>query len=188
MPKVSFNESDSKFGWIVSLAFWLVLFCAVGVYASVALSPKLLTYLNLHNEYYVNQVRLVRIEKQVENLGRVVVALETDPNFSAELARIDFDAERPGDERIPVDPELSLDGRLANATLSVPATSLPWYGSLLKVVANNNRFRTTLLFTSAMLTILAFTFLQESQTRQLQAGIHGIHHGFRILFNRYRVS
>ena len=141
MAKVPLNESDSKFGWIVSLAFWLVLFGAVGIYASVSLSPKLLTYLELHNEYYVNQVRLVRIEKQVDNLSRVVVALENDPNFAAELARIDFDAERPGDERIPVDAELSLDGRPANASLAVPAASLPWYGPLLEVLANSHRFR-----------------------------------------------
>lgn len=186
MPKIPINESDSKFGWMVSLAFWLVLFSAVGIYAAVALSPKLLTHLKLQNEHYVNQIRLVRIEQQVENLDRVIVALETDPNFAAELARIDFDAERPGDERIPVDAELSLDGRPANATLDVPVASLPWYGSLLEVVANSNRFRALLLLTSATLTILAFTFLQESQTRQLQTGATNVRHAFGMLLDRYR--
>src|SRR5262245_43263996 len=130
------------------------------MYAAVALSPEPLAWTTLREEHYANQVRLVELEKQVKYLGRVVDALEDDPEFAAQLARVDFDAARPGDERITVDPSLSLDAR----DESRPRTSVdrtPWYVPFLRQFSDRPELRRALLTIAAVLSIFSFAFLQE---------------------------
>ena len=79
------------------------LLLAAAVYAVVSLSPKLLALVLIKNEYDSNQARLVELEKQVERMGEIANALENDPAFNAAMARADFERERPGEQRIPVD-------------------------------------------------------------------------------------
>jgi hypothetical protein len=159
-------------GWFVSLLFWLCLFLAGAMYAAVALSPKLLAWASLRDEHYGNQVRLVELEKQVKYLGRVVDALEDDPEFAAQLARVDFDASRPGDERITVDPSLSLDARdESRPRATVDRTA--WYLPLLRQFADRPEFRRALLTIAAALSIFSFAFLQEAPSEGTQAPVPG---------------
>jgi hypothetical protein len=116
MSDTTRQTDEPRHGWILSLAFWLCLLLAGGLYAAVALSPKILAHLHLKQKFYENQIRLVTLERQVQYLGKVVVALENEPDFAAELLRVDFDASRPGDERIAVDRSLSLGAPTADAS------------------------------------------------------------------------
>src|SRR5262245_13427599 len=100
--------TSSTLGWLASLLFWGCLLVAVSLYGVVVLSPKVIAFLELDQEYRVNQARLVRMERQVEYFDKVAGALEKDPAFAAELARIEFDAAKPGETRIAVDKGLSL--------------------------------------------------------------------------------
>ncbi len=163
----------------------MFLLCAAGLYASVALAPKLLMYLTLKNQYYGTQVRLVSLEQEVSDLHKVVEALENEPDFAAQLARVDFDAARPGDERISVDSNLTLDSRMNDASVAIPVSTLPWYGPFLKVLAQNGKLRTLIMVLSAGLIIVAFTFVHESQADQLRTSAGTVRGGFGWLANRY---
>lgn len=152
---------ESGEGWGISLLFWVCLLVAAGLFAAVALAPRLLTYLELRAEYESNQQQLVSLEQQVDSLRRVVAAFENEPEFTAELARIDFDASRPGDERIAVDRRLSLDAGPRPARPVKSSASFDWPRRPLSVIAHETIVRRTALVFAALLTIVAFTFFQE---------------------------
>jgi len=148
-------------GWTTSFLFWICLFTSTLCYASVALSPPILRHLNLQREHDRNQLKLVELEQQVEYLEQVGTALEEDPEFAAELVRIDFDAARPGYESIPVDRSLSIDGNVRSARVPTYTDSPPWYSPLVEILAGHQHVRLILLVVAGTLTVTAFTFLHE---------------------------
>lgn len=157
------EQPDAHASWTISLAFWLALLAAIGVYSLVALSPKLLTYIQLRQDYHAKQVRLVGLEHEVEDLNQVVASLASDPEFVRKLATVEFGARRPGEERIPVDEHLQLSIRDNDPVFEMPSDSLPWYGSLVSPFATNQRLRGAMLLTAAMILVGAFVFLQPSR-------------------------
>ena len=181
------EAGEPERAWLVSLSFWLCLLTAAGMYASVSLAPKFLTYLTLRHQHATNRVELVRLQRQVHYLSKVGEALENEPDFAAELARIDFDAARPGDERIPVDRTLSLDAR-AEPDQELPAVTLPWYTPLVELLAGHRRLRTVTLVAAALLTLFAFTFLHDSQARQIHTTTETLRSSLRCFARRYRKS
>lgn len=163
------HERESGSSWIVSLAFWGALATAAGAYAAVALSPKLLVHAELASRHRENQLRLVRMERRARYLDRVVEALREDPEFAAELARLDFAAAGADDERLPVEAELMLDGRLSAPGESVASEpSLPAYAEAIRPLAERPRLRAGLLAGAAALVLFAFTFLHERDASRLQ--------------------
>ncbi len=155
------TTDPAKQSVIASLAFWFCLLVAAGLFAIVVLSPKLLTYIELKNEFYANQVRLVALEEQVGYLEKVSDALRNDPEFAKELARVEFGAARPGDERIQVDPSLSLDGSSEEAQQPMPAQPILWPTGPLELLVHHPKIRIGALAAAAVITLLAFTFLPE---------------------------
>jgi hypothetical protein len=101
------HATEASFRPFAALAFWCSLFLAAGLFAVLALAPKVRTYHGLAREYDRLHRRLVSTERRTESLTKVADALEHDPQFAAELSRVDFDAPN-GEERIPVGPQLSL--------------------------------------------------------------------------------
>ncbi len=156
------NDADTldSGSWVVSLAFWLVLFTAAAVYAAVALAPRLLAYTALEQHYVENQIRLVELERRNDHLTRVADALEGDPDFATQLLRIDFDAARPGEERIAVDPRFHLAVQGEAAAVAPP--SLPWYTPLAEVLARDAGLRRRLLVAAAVAVVLAFAVLHDA--------------------------
>jgi cell division protein FtsB len=175
------SSTPVESGWFVSLLFWLALLLAALLYGAVALSPKYMAWLETRREYHDGQVRLVALERQVGYLERVVSALESDPQFAAELARVDFDACRPGEEQIPVDARLSLDG-LVKETHAVRAARLPWYTPLVAQAAENEPLRRNLLIAAASMVLFAFTFLHESRDPQIRSTARRVQQGTRSMF------
>lgn len=154
------DPSESHASWTISLAFWLALLAAIGAYALVALSPKLLSYIQLRHDYHSTQMRLVSLEHEVDDLHQVVDSLARDPDFVRKLASVEFGARRAGEERIPVDEYLQLSIRDNDPVFEMPADSLPWYGSMISPFAVNSRLRGTMLLASALTLVFAFMFLQ----------------------------
>jgi cell division protein FtsB len=178
------DDSSIEFG--VSLSFWLALLTAAGLFAAVSLAPKLAAYLDVRDEHRAGQLRLLALERQQAELERVIDALKHDPQFAAELARLQFDAVRPGEEILPVDPSLSLnpnaissglpgisadeDGRLSlrercfrgakgdNARIAGPGQSSAWRTSN-RLLATSQWLRQTLLICAAALVLFAFGWL-----------------------------
>jgi hypothetical protein len=182
------TTDDSQSSAVISVVFWCSLVVAVGLFSLVAFAPKWLAHVELWNRRQANQVRLVTLERQVHDLGKVVHSLETDAEFAAQLARIDFDASRPGDERIAVSADHALDARTAPMAFARPAVSLPWYAPLLRLFAFNRTIRYGMLAIAAAIAILAFTFLHESQTAPLTRAVGTSQSLLTRVVERYRRS
>lgn len=181
-------EPELRHGWIVSLLFWLTLLAAAILYSLVALSPPMETGIELHRQEKRNQFQLVYLERQVRYLGQVVEALHNDPEFARELARVEFDAGSPGYERLPVDPHLSLDARPARQQLPPDLDEQPWYIPILIAFGQRGAARQNALFVSVGLILFAFTFLHESQARQLWNTVCRVRGGIGTFFSRYKVD
>jgi cell division protein FtsB len=169
-------------GLAISLAFWMALLIAALLFATVNLSPRLTTLLKLRDEHYANQMRLVALEKQARQLERVVEALEHDPVFAAEMARLEFDALRPGEEVISVDRKLALDARHATKFEADRPAARAWYLPAVEMVATSQDLRNTLLLTAAVLVVVSFTWLQDSTAGQIEAGGRAL----QSVWDRYR--
>ena len=151
---------------LLSLAFWVMLAVAGACFAATLLAPKLASLLELEHEFQAGQLRLNRLEQQTLQLEQLVKALKDDPQFAAELARLEFDAIRPGEEILAVSGPLVMNPRLvAEHALNGPATDAsgydPWFAPTVRQLAGSPSWRNALLATAATLTLLAFTFLQE---------------------------
>ena len=174
--------------WVVSVLFWGTMLAAGALYAAVALSPKLVFYLKLRDEHYQTQVKLVTLEHRVLYLKKVMHALENDPEFAAEHARVELDAERPGDERIAVDQSLHFTPDAEFDPSVFKKSILPWYADLLEVFAADQPKRRGLLIAAALMSLFAFTFFQESQTSQILACVRAVKTGWLRATARYRAS
>jgi len=187
LTKENQNE-ESRFGWIISLTFWIFLFIAASLFAAVVLAPRYLSYLNLRNEFLTTQVQLVSLENQVEYLRQIAHSLEHDPEFRSEVARVDFDAVRPGEERIAIAPELALDVPQWNPNQKIPIASHFWYEPMLRVLSENQKVRSSILLSAAAIVILSFTFLHESQSQQLETVTKSTRNMMGSFLSRYQIS
>lgn len=182
----STSERDD---WTMSLAFWGTLLVAGALFAAVSLAPKLQTLADLREAYATNQRRLVALERQADELERVADALEHDPAFAAELAKVEFAAGRPGRERIIVPADLRLGAETApSPVLSASPVRSPLPAFLLEPLATHRGLRFGLLATAATLVLAAFLVLHEEQAATVRAALI---HGRRILArirDRYRKS
>lgn len=156
-------------GWIFSLAFWICLLFAAVLYGAIALSPKLLAYLTLKQEYDTNQMQLVGLQKQIAQTHKVIEALQNDPGFAREMARIDFDAVKSDEERIPVESNLAKKVRPGVPDMTVPPPDLPWYTPLLRVLAYSRTVGNALLAIAAGTIIYAFACLGERGWRRVSS-------------------
>ena len=179
------KHQNGHFLWTISVAFWLSLLLAATLYAVVALSPNLSRYLRLQNDHFTNQVRLVQLERRIDYLQKVALALEQEPEFAAELARVEFDAVDPGDYRIPLQNGLCLDGWVDAETAEPPVRSLPWFTPLVDMWAHRVGVRRATLTIAALLTLVAFTFFQESQQPLLRQFTHSAQTHWRRIWTRY---
>jgi hypothetical protein len=149
-------QSESQASWLGSIVGWLCLFLAAGFYGAVHLSPRLLTMVKLQHEYDTNQLRLVSLEEQLQGLGRMARALEDDPDFAAAMARSEFTADRPGEQRIALEPHLTQQPHDLAPHLDVPEPPWPWYTPFLKVVVEYRPLNNALLIAAALLMLFAF--------------------------------
>lgn len=150
---------------LFSLLFWVCLLTATVLYAGVALSPKIVAWRAWDREYRANQLELVALESKTTQLEQVVTALQNDPHFAAELIRLEFDAQSPGEEVIPV------SGRLAfqpQATVPEEVAALrvrtqPWE-TWIDALATQPVLRRTCLAAAAGLVLFGFTFLHDRRS------------------------
>lgn len=176
-------------GVLVSLLFWTALVAAAGMFAAVSLSPKLVTVRALSLQHHDQQWRLLQLERQTDQLSRVVSALEQDPQFAAELARLEFDALRPGEEVLAVESTLRLDPS-TKSQLEHP-TPQQWHDDVWLqrwlTLATSETWRQTLLASAVVLILFAFTFLQEPLPARSNAAPAGPGRLGRMLA-RYRTA
>ncbi|HEX6986201.1 MAG TPA: hypothetical protein VF170_12545 [Planctomycetaceae bacterium] len=181
--------ADRDDGWGTAFAFWGTLLVAGALFASVSLAPKLKTLAGLRAEYAANQLRLVELERRADELERVAEALEHDPSFAAELAKVEFAAARPGDERIAVPEALRLGAaeeahRDGLRPPSPGAWSIP--PMLLDPLATHRGLRIMLLTAAAGLASAAFLVLNERHAATLRTAAGRAAEAARRATDRYR--
>ncbi|MDA0282756.1 MAG: septum formation initiator family protein [Planctomycetota bacterium] len=181
-------HETSLLQWVVSFLFWGQLLLAGSLYGSVAMAPKLARYVELNDEYVAAQTQLVRLEQQVLELRKITESLERDPSLLEELARIDLDATRPGEEQIPLQDDLTLQSRISTQRVTVLETSIEWYLPLLMEMATDRQLRTTSLLVAAVLVLVAFTFFQPSQAVRFSTGWQNLRYGSSSMLRRYRAG
>jgi hypothetical protein len=156
---VNMASQEPRQSWLISLAFWLCLFAAAGLYATVTLSPKLMAFLVLDRDYRLNQWRLVRLEQDVARLQKVIEAQTNDPAFMREQVRSDLDVADSNEQRIPVESYLQLNIESPNTGPPAANADLPRYAALLEFVARSPHIGNALLGAAAILVLYAFARL-----------------------------
>lgn len=177
-------RDETVAGMAISLLFWLCLLAAAALFAAVALSPKFLINLQLRSQFDANQIKLVTLEREAEQIQRVITAIREDKDFAAELTRMEFDAARPDEEIIPVESALKLDPR-SNSNPAAIVSVDPWYASAVRSLASDQNLRQTLLISAALLVVMSFAVLRPARAEQLVAGVRGGHSLWRSLRDRY---
>jgi hypothetical protein len=184
------RPTEAAFRPFAAVSFWCSLFLAAGLFAVLALAPKLRTYRQLSGEYDSVHRQLVSTERRTENLAKVAHALEHDPEFASELARINFD-NSGGQERIPVGPHLSLAAWDSDPAMTdaghTPSPAELLDGPLLNTLSDDRAVRGPLMAASSLLVLAAFAFCGEKapnrndrESKQPRIGVRG------WLANRYR--
>ncbi len=170
-PTTPNDPSEPAFRPFASLAFWCSLFLAAGMLAVLALSPKLRTYRDLSREYDSLHGRLVVTEQRTEQMARLAEALEHDAEFAAELARSNFDSPG-GEERIPVEPQLTLKGW--NSADPAVAGGGKWRagmlfdGPLLDTLCDDRSVRIPLMAACILLVLTAFALCADRSNRNAE--------------------
>lgn len=147
-------------GMAVSLTFWLLLLAAAGLFAFVSLSPKALAYLTLWDQFQSQQEELVQLEQQQTELNRVIAALKDDPQFAAEMARMEFDAVRPGEEILAVESSLALEPHAVHKSPGRSERGSAWRPWIAAAVQSQS-LRMGCLLAAAMLVLVAFGWMHE---------------------------
>ena len=181
-PSESVDETSSS---LTSVLFWCFLLCALTLYGAVVLAPKAWGWLNLSAAYQTNRDQIAALQQRIKFLEQVAEALENDPEFAAEFARLDLAARSPEEERISVEGHLAWDTRRAEMLPEVPPPTLPWYAPLVRVVAFSPPVRTVILLAAATITLLSFTFLHDSQLARVEWARHSVRASLRALWRRY---
>lgn len=153
--------------WVVSLFFWITLCIAAVLYAAVALAPKAAEWIEARNQYVTNARQLSQLEDEVEYLERVAAALKADPEFAERLAQSSVAGSSQNQEIVPVTEDLLFGGYQESRQPAAPDPPGPWL-RMVYLLASSSGHRTALLVTAVVLTVLAFTFLNDSETGYLR--------------------
>ena len=184
------GSTESGFRPLAALSFWCSLFLATGLFAVLVLAPKLRTYRELAREHESLERQLVTTERRTEALSKVTDALEHDPQFAAELARVNFDAAGT-EQRIPVGPQLSLAAWDSNTSAAdgekQSSASSVLDGPLLDTLTDDRSVRAPLMAASSILVLVAFALCGDSSPARAASEFETSRIGIRgWLANRYR--
>lgn len=172
---------------LMSVAFWSTLLVAAGMYAAVALSPKLADWINAHRQYADNAARLAELEDEADYLERLTAALKSDPAFAVQLvdaaqgqsARDTGFADFSG-EAMPAEPPANYR--------AVQSAIQPQPAGLVFHLASHEQHRTWLLIGSCGLTLLAFSLLNEAGAGVVLSMLAMINSAVRTTVGRYQRS
>ena len=150
---------DGAAGLVLSLAFWLSLIVAAGLFAMGTLSPKVVAGWRHAGELERQMARVSALAEQVERLENEAHALESDPDYLAARARQDLGLKPEGTRLIKVLGDAPLAATVEEAVdpAEPPAASLKW----VERVAGDSLLRARMLTIAAALVLFGFAFLHE---------------------------
>tara|TARA_Y100001001_G_scaffold145178_1_gene151647 strand:- start:87 stop:617 length:531 start_codon:yes stop_codon:yes gene_type:complete len=152
----------------ISLAFWLTLVAATGLYGFVSLAPSCLVLGDLAADSADNRDDERALENRIEYLEQVRDTLKADPGYANELAGLDLQESGPGENRLTVDESLRLAPRASLTLTASDKSAGPWAARpIVASLANNDTLRITLLVIAAAMILFAFTALHETHSERL---------------------
>lgn len=184
-------KPDREGGWGTTFAFWGALLAAGTLFAAVSFAPKLLTLSKLDADYAANQLRLVELERQAIELEKVADALEHDPAFAAELAKLEFAAGRTGREGLAVRAWRRAGADRGGDAPELVATAKTRWAvppALLEPLATNAALRAALLVVAAALVLASFLLFNERHVAAVRAINGQMRAAVRGVTDRYRTN
>lgn len=170
--------------FLTSLIFWTTLITAAAGYATAALSPQYIRWQTAQQDFQRNADQLEQLATEIRQLDGLVLALQEDTEFAAALSAARNGTENPELARLtatlrPIPAEH--EDTPQTAISSLPA---PWQNLLLQT-AQSGPVRTRLLWGSAALTLLAFTFLNDAGGSIVVGLVLSVSDALVGLFRRY---
>jgi hypothetical protein len=158
--------------------FWACLLFSVALYAPCVLAGRVVAWADLQQQYDRNQAELIGVQRQVRHLQRVADALEADPGFAAQLARVELGAAPAGARVIALPPELANDPRVPPPVEAIEPPRAPWYLSIMQRLAGDSALRRNLLLAAAGVFLFGFLVFRDGAF----AAPRGL---LRVVFGRY---
>jgi hypothetical protein len=169
---------QSQRGSRIAPLFWVCLLISAALYAPCALASRVVAWAELQQRHDRNQAELIAAQQQVQHLQRVGDALEADPAFAAQLARVELGAAPAGTRVISLPPELANDPRIPPPASAVTPPRAPWYLPLMRRIASDGALRRNMLLTAAGVFLFGFLVFRD--------GVFAVPRGvLRTLFGRY---
>lgn len=141
--------------------FWLCLVIAAALYAPCVLADRIVAWSELQRKHQSNQASLIAAQQQVLHLQRVADALESDPEFAAQLARADLGAAPDGATVIDLPPEFNHDPRRLPSAAAIEPPIDPWYLPPMRWIAADANLRRNLLLAAAGVFLFGFLVFRE---------------------------
>ena len=148
------NISDQEDPVLPSILFWACLFFAVGLFAIVLLSPKLTLVHQLESEENTLKQKLGEIKQRNRFFASVANALESDPEFTFEIARFEMNISES--EEQPIDVKPVFPGTSDRMQLPTPKRRIEWWLQPARLIARDRTLSDICLATAAILVIVAF--------------------------------
>jgi hypothetical protein len=172
----------------VSLAFWITLTVAFGMFAVAALSSRLTEMGELRNRADGLRNEMLLLDERCAKLVQIRDALRDDPEFAARWARADFATGRARDETVLVDAAVTIADLLMPPVRPRAEIHRPWWLLVVSSIESARGLNRSLFVAGLILTIVAFTFLQDSASLQLRWGIEQCRHVRQAVLKRYTIA
>lgn len=187
----AFGESASESNrqsLAVSLAFWITLTVAFGMFAVAALASRLTEMGELRNRADGLRNEMLLLEERCAKLAQIRDALRDDPEFAARWARADFATGRSRDETVLVDAAVTIADLLKPPVTARAENHRPWWLLVVSSIESARSLNRGLFLAGLVLTIVAFTFLQDSASLQLRWGIEQCRQVRQAVLKRYTIA
>lgn len=172
----------------VSLAFWITLTVAFGMFAVAALASRLTEMGELRNRADGLREEMRLLDERCVKLAQIRDALRDDPEFAARWARADFATGRSRDETVLVDAAVTIADLLRPPVTQRAQHHRPWWLLVVSSIESARSLNRGLFVAGLILTIVAFTFLQDSASLQLRWGIEQCRQVRRAVLKRYTIA
>jgi hypothetical protein len=149
-------DAPAPLGLLASLAFWVSLFAAAGLFAAATLSGQFLEAGRREDSLDAETHRVEELALEIHRLELEIRALETDSDYIAAVARRTLSRDDAGTSSQAATP--------ASAPASpamFPATDRSIVGIWMQRIAGDGLLRSRLLMGAAALVLFGFTFLHE---------------------------
>lgn len=183
----SASESNRQ-SLVVSLAFWTTLAVAFAMFAVAALAGRLTEMGELQNRAEGLRAEMQLLDERCAKLAQIRDALRDDPEFAARWARADFATGRSRDETVLVDAAVTIADLLKPPVTQRAEHHRPWWLVVVSSIHSARGLNRCLFMAGLILTIVAFTFLQDSASLQLRWGIEQCRHVRQAILKRYTIA